>query len=124
MTFLAPTTLPSFSQKKSVPRPSSPPAYLCEQFVAQSANASIPAFFAARPRSRRELALGMTTDWIRIRYCKYPSTTISAVATNIRPRPYPRVEIYIHARAHRISDGFQISVGYDRHNHLFNNSIA
>jgi hypothetical protein len=70
------------------------------------------------------LVIGMATDQIRTGYCKYPSATISAVATNIRPRPYPRVEIYIHARAHRISDGFWISVGYDRHNHLFNNSIA
>jgi hypothetical protein len=52
----------------------------------------------------------MATDRIRIGYCKYPSATISVVATNIHPRPYPRVEIYIHARAHRISDGFRISV--------------
>jgi hypothetical protein len=70
------------------------------------------------------LGIGMATDRIWIRYFKYPSSTISTVATNIRPRPYPQVEIYIHAHAHRISDGFRISVGYDRHNHLFNNAIA
>jgi hypothetical protein len=124
MTFLAPTTLPSFS-KKIASRIPPPLPHICVSNLSPNPPTHLfPRFFAARPRSRRELALGMTTDWIRIRYCKYPSTTISAVATNIRPRPYPRVEIYIHARAHRISDGFQISVGYDRHNHLFNNSIA
>jgi hypothetical protein len=68
--------------------------------------------------------IGMETDQIRIGYCKYPAATISTVAINIRPRPYPRVEIYIHVHAHRISDEFRISIGYDRHNHLFNNSIA
>jgi hypothetical protein len=74
--------------------------------------------------SRSDEEIGMASDRIRIRYCKYPSATISTVTTNIRPRPYPRVEIYIHTHAHRISDGFRISDGYDRHNHLFNNSIA
>jgi hypothetical protein len=66
----------------------------------------------------------MATDRIRTGYCKYPSATISVVAINIRLRPHPRVEIYIHARAHRISDEFRISVGYDRHHHLFNESIT
>jgi hypothetical protein len=70
------------------------------------------------------VCIGMATDRIRIKYCKYPSATISAVATNICPLPYSRVEIYIYARVHQILDGFRIFVGYDRHNHLFNNSIA
>lgn len=52
--------------------------------------------------------LGMTMD--RIRTVR-PQPYIFAVVTNIRPRPYPRIEIYINTRAHQISDGFPISVG-------------
>jgi hypothetical protein len=60
----------------------------------------------------------IATNRIRIGYCKYLPATISVVATNIRPRPYPRVEIYIIARTHRISDEFRIFVRYEKHNYF------
>jgi hypothetical protein len=48
--------------------------------------------------------LGIATDRIKIRYCKYLFPVIFAVATNIRSRPYLRVKNYIHVRAYRVSD--------------------
>jgi hypothetical protein len=56
----------------------------------------------------------MTTGRIQIGYWKYPLTVISTVIDNIRPRLYPRVEIYIHIHAHRVSDIHWISIGYDK----------
>jgi hypothetical protein len=42
----------------------------------------------------------MATYQIWIEYCKYPLVTISATATNIRPRLYPQREFYINVHAH------------------------
>jgi hypothetical protein len=57
------------------------------------------------------LTLGMAMGRVRVGYSKYPPATIPAGITHTRPRLYPRVGFYTHARIHRVSGGYRIPAG-------------
>jgi hypothetical protein len=63
-------------------------------------------FMSVSPFGVEKIWMAMGQIWIG--YCKYPSVAISTVTDNIRPRLYPRVEIHIYVRAHRVSDIYRI----------------